>query len=66
MSIFVKGEPTVLIHGITGREASMVTGHMLDYGTAVVSGVTRGKGGQAVSDVPVYDSVWKAQQARNA
>jgi succinyl-CoA synthetase alpha subunit len=33
---------------------------MKDYGTAVVAGVTPGKGGQTVCEVPVFDSVEQA------
>ena len=33
---------------------------MKDYGTTVVAGVTPGKGGQVVHDVPVYSSVQEA------
>lgn len=47
----------VLVQGITGREASFWTEQMKAYGTAVVAGVTPGKGGQVVLDTPVYDSV---------
>lgn len=47
----------VLVQGITGREASFWTQRMRQYGTEVLAGVTPGKGGQFVHDVPVYDSV---------
>lgn len=47
----------VLVQGITGREASFWTEQMKAYGTAVVAGVTPGKGGQVVLGTPVYDSV---------
>jgi succinyl-CoA synthetase alpha subunit len=33
---------------------------MLSYGTRIVAGVTPGKGGQRVQDIPVYDSVSEA------
>jgi succinyl-CoA synthetase alpha subunit len=56
----------VLVQGITGREASMVVSHALDYGTAVVAGVTPGRGGQQVHGVPVYDTVAQAVAARGA
>jgi succinyl-CoA synthetase alpha subunit len=36
---------------------------MTDYGTKVVAGVTPGKGGEAVQDVPVYDTVYEAVEA---
>ncbi|MCI2426082.1 CoA-binding protein [Candidatus Acetothermia bacterium] len=57
MAILVGKESTVVIQGITGREASMVTKLMLDYGTPVVAGVTPGRGGQKVEGVPVYDTL---------
>jgi succinyl-CoA synthetase alpha subunit len=50
----------VLVQGITGREASFWTEKMKEYGTAVVAGVTPGKGGQTVQDVPIYESVQDA------
>jgi succinyl-CoA synthetase alpha subunit len=56
-------DDTVLVQGITGREARMVVGHMLAYGTRVVAGVTPGRGGQVVGTVPVYDTVAQAVHA---
>lgn len=56
----------VLVQGITGREAAMVVGHSLAYGTAIVSGVTPGRGGQAVHGVPVFDTVARAIAATGA
>jgi succinyl-CoA synthetase alpha subunit len=55
----------VLVQGVTGREASFWTGKMNEYGTAVVAGVTPGRGGQTVHGVPVYNSVQEAT-ARHA
>ena len=52
----------ILVQGITGREASAMTEDMLAYGTAVIAGVTPGKGGQSVHGVPVYDTVAEAQE----
>lgn len=60
MSIFIDDDTTVLVQGITGREASEKVPEMLEYGTEVAAGVTPGKGGQEVSGVPVYDTVAKA------
>jgi len=62
MAILVGKESTVVIQGITGREASMVTKLMLDYGTPVVAGVTPGRGRQNVEGVPVYDTLKQACQ----
>ncbi len=60
MSILVDASTRVAVQGITGREASMVTKHMLDYGTTVVAGVTPGKRGEVVHGVPVFDTLKQA------
>jgi len=39
---------------------------MVEYGTQVVAGVTPGKGGTTVGDVPVFDTVAQAVQATSA
>ncbi len=57
MAILADRDTTVIIQGITGREAASFTKDMLDYGTRVVAGVTPGKQGQEVHGVPVYDTV---------
>lgn len=60
MSVLIDELTRVLVQGITGREARMVTEHMVAYGTPVVAGVTPGRGGERVSGVPVYDTVEEA------
>lgn len=52
--------PSVVVQGITGREARFWTERMITYGTNVIAGVTPGKGGQDVDGIPVYDSVAEA------
>ncbi len=60
MSILVDENSRVVIQGITGREGTFHTQQMLSYGTKVVAGVTPGKGGQNVDDVPVFNSIREA------
>lgn len=60
MGILIDRGTTILVQGITGREASFFTRESLDYGARVVAGVTPGKGGQEVYGVPVYDCVRNA------
>jgi succinyl-CoA synthetase alpha subunit len=62
MSILVNRDTRLLIQGITGREGQFHGQAMLDYGTAVVSGVTPGKGGQWTFNdrVPVFNTVAEA------
>jgi succinyl-CoA synthetase alpha subunit len=57
MSIFVNTDTRVVVQGITGREGQFHTRHCIDYGTQVVAGVTPGKAGQKMDDVPVYNTV---------
>ena len=60
MSIILDENTTVVIQGMTGREGSLRTKFMKDYGTKVVAGVTPGKGGSEVHGIPVYDTVLEA------
>ena len=53
----VNAETAILVQGITGRQGAFHTQLMLEYGARVVAGVVPGRGGQAVHDVPVYDTV---------
>ncbi|MBI4322137.1 MAG: CoA-binding protein [Chloroflexi bacterium] len=62
MAILVDRTSRIVIQGITGREASMVTKHALEYGTRIVAGVTPGKRGQDVYGVPVYDTIRQASR----
>ena len=68
MSILVNKDSRVLVQGITGSEGNFHTMQMLEYGTNIVSGVTPGKGGIAVTDsnIPVFNTVQEARQKTNA
>ncbi len=60
MAILVDKNTKVLIQGITGTEGSRACREMVKYGTAVLCGVTPGKGGQYMDSIPVYNSVKEA------
>lgn len=61
MSILVDQHTKLLIQGVTGKEGMRAAKGSLAYGTAVVAGVTPGKGGVVTEDgVPVYNSVAEA------
>lgn len=62
MSIILDRSTRVLVQGITGKEGSFWTKHMIDCGTNVVAGVTPGREGQYVAGVPVYHSVARASR----
>jgi succinyl-CoA synthetase alpha subunit len=57
VSIFVDKNTKVLVQGITGREGQFHTRRCVAYGTNVVAGVTPGKGGEKVDDIPVFHTV---------
>jgi len=57
MAILVREGMKVLVQGITGRQGTIHTKLMLDYGTNVVAGVTPGKAGSKVHGVPVFDTI---------
>jgi succinyl-CoA synthetase alpha subunit len=57
MSILITKDTRFIVQGITGREAVNLTRENLDYGAAIVGGVTPGRAGRDVYGVPVYDCV---------
>jgi succinyl-CoA synthetase alpha subunit len=57
MSIFVDNNTRLLVQGITGKEGQFHARQCIAYGTNVVGGVTPGKGGQKMDDVPVFNTV---------
>jgi len=66
MSILVGKETRLIVQGITGKEGTFHTGQMIEYGTNVVGGVTPGKGGQSILDLPVFNTVDEAIKATDA
>ncbi len=66
MSILVNKNTKLLVQGITGRDGSFHTSKMIAYGTNVVAGVSPGKAGQSVHDVPVFNTVEDAVKATGA
>jgi succinyl-CoA synthetase alpha subunit len=66
MAVIITEKSKVLIQGITGHQGSFHTLKMKEFGTNVVAGVTPGKGGQKVHEVPVFDSVRSAVKETGA
>ena len=62
MSILVDSDTRVMVQGATGLFGQVQTKLMLNYGTKIVAGVTPGRGGQFVLEVPIYDTVAEAKQ----
>ncbi len=66
MSILIDEKTRVVVQGITGNEGLFHTRQMVEYGTKVVAGVTPGKGGQKIDDIPVFNTVAEAVKASGA
>lgn len=63
---FPEQDEPVIVQGITGRFGRLHSGLMKGFGTRVAAGVTPGRGGQSVDDVPVYETVKEAVDKTNA
>jgi succinyl-CoA synthetase alpha subunit len=66
MSILINKNTRVVCQGITGKAGEFHSRNCIEYGTKVVAGVTPGKGGQKVLDVPVFDTVHEAVEKEGA
>jgi succinyl-CoA synthetase alpha subunit len=70
MAILVKPDTKVLVQGITGEFGARHAKLSLEYGSAVVAGVTPGKGGQVFEHggkkVPIFNTVAEAVKQTGA
>jgi succinyl-CoA synthetase alpha subunit len=66
MAILAGSQTRVVVQGLTGAAGSFHAKQMRDYGTAVVGGVTPGKGGTVFEGFPIYDTVVDAVKATGA
>jgi succinyl-CoA synthetase alpha subunit len=57
MAILVGKNTKVIVQGLTGSAGTFHAKQMREYGTAVVGGVTPGKGGTVHEGFPVFDTV---------
>lgn len=64
MSILINKDTKVIVQGITGNQGRFHTEKMIAYGTKIIAGVTPGKGGEVVLDVPVFNTVEEARTER--
>ncbi len=66
MAVLVDTSTRVICQGFTGRHGSFHSEQAIAYGTAVVGGVTPGKGGSTHLGLPVFDTVAGAREATGA
>jgi succinyl-CoA synthetase alpha subunit len=57
LAILIDSDTKAIVQGITGGQGKFHTKAMKGYGTNIVAGVTPGKGGGVVEEIPVYDSI---------
>lgn len=60
MPVVLTADSKIVVQGATGYQGQFHIGQMKQFGTNVVAGVTPGKGGEKVHDVPVFDTVAQA------
>ncbi len=63
MSILIGSETRVICQGVTGAQGTFHTEQAIAYGTAMVGGVSPGKGGSTHLGLPVFDTVSEAAAA---
>ena len=66
MSILVDKNTRVICQGFTGKHGTFHSQKALEYGTALVGGVTPGKGGRSHLGLPVFDTVSEAVKQTGA
>jgi len=62
VGILIGAGTRAIVQGITGKQGSFQTKLMLDYGTKILAGVSPGKGGTTVHNLPVFDTVKEATE----
>ncbi len=60
MGILINKDTRTIVQGMTGKQGSYHCVLMREYGTRIVAGVTPGKGGTILNNVPVFDMVEEA------
>jgi succinyl-CoA synthetase alpha subunit len=66
MSILVTKDTKVICQGFTGKNGTFHSEQAMAYGTAMVGGVSPGKGGATHLGLPVFDTVTEAKAATGA
>lgn len=65
MAILVGKKTKVITQGITGKAGQFHTEQCIAYGSNFVGGVTPGKGGQEIFNLPIFDTVFEAKEKVN-
>ncbi len=63
MAILIGKKTKIITQGLTGQAGRFHTEQSIAYGSHYVGGVTPGKGGETVLDLPIFDTVYEAKKA---
>ena len=66
MSVIINSDTRVIVQGFTGKNGTLHSEQMMEYGTQIVGGVTPKKGGTTHLGKPVFDDVASAREATDA
>ncbi|MBN2282561.1 MAG: succinate--CoA ligase subunit alpha [Deltaproteobacteria bacterium] len=66
MSIIANKDTKLIFQGMTGKWGQYYSKRMIDYGTNIVAGVTPGRSGETVHEVPIYDNIREALDHESA
>jgi len=66
MAVLVDKQSKIIVQGFTGTEGTFHATQMIEYGTALVGGVTPGKGGSTHEGIPVFNTVADAVKEAGA
>ncbi|NGX39240.1 MAG: Succinyl-CoA ligase [ADP-forming] subunit alpha [Chlamydiae bacterium] len=61
MAILIGKKTKIITQGLTGQAGRFHTEQGIAYGSHYVGGVTPGKGGDSVLDLPIFDTVYEAK-----
>lgn len=62
MAILIDKKTKIITQGLTGAAGRFHTEQGIEYGSKYVGGVTPGKGGDTVLDLPVFNTVYEAKK----
>lgn len=65
MGILINKQTKIITQGISGKAGSFHTEQGILYGSKYVGGVTPGKGGMEILNLPVFDTVYEAKKKLN-
>ena len=63
--MIIRGNETVLVQGITGKQGTFWSERMRDYGTKIVGGVNPKRAGEAHLELPVWATARDAARETN-